>query len=244
MVQSIRLLIACALALAWAVPASAQVAHDGTANVTVATGSAALSHTFTGKTTTGSDRYGVLSVAVSSPANTTGATWNGAAMTLLVSVTNGTDGRGAEIYGIANPPTGASDVVISGSGTFSIVGVARSYSGANSTQAGDTSTAEGTADPATVDCTNESNALIVDALYFLGAGTPPSVGADQTSIYNADQGLWFGTHSQQSTGNTMSWTLTSPTRWAQACVVLQPAAGGGGGTCTGGLTLLGAGKCE
>lgn len=202
------------------------VAHDGEANVTTAFGTPATSHTWTGKTTAGSDRIGILAFAVSNPAAVSGVTWNGVAMTQKASVTNGTDNRGAMIFYIVNPPTAASDIVLSAGGNVTAVGIVSSYNGAHqSTQDGATGTASGTATPATVDCTSTTGDMVVDALYFIGAGTAPSVGAGQTQNGNTDQGTWFGSSSREAgaTTVTMSWTLTSATRWSIAAASIKAA---------------------
>jgi hypothetical protein len=191
------------------------VAHDGEANVTAA-GTSASTITFSAKTTAGSDRIGILSIAIANAAVITSVTWNGSNMTQAVSAQNPTDNRYAVIYYIINPPTAASDIVVSTSAPTDYVGVVSSYSGAHqTTQDGDTSSASGTTTPATVDVTSASGEMVVDALYFIGAGTSPSVGADQTQNGNSNQGTWHGASSREAGAatTTMSWTLTSSTRW-------------------------------
>lgn len=222
-----RILAAGLLSLALAAPAAAQgVVHDGEANQSQIT-SSSTTHTVANKTTAGTNRLGVLRCAISEPTLATGATWNSVAMTPLVTAQNPTDLRGVVSYWIAAPATAASSVVLTTSAPLTSICVASSYTGAHqTTQAGDTTTASGTTSPASVDCTVNANELIVDILYFLGAGTVPAVGADQTSELGTDNGTWHATASRQAaaSGQTMSWTLTSPTRWTQACAALQPAA--------------------
>lgn len=205
------------------------VAHDGEANATNNSPTAVPSLTVTGKTTAGSDRYGVCAVIANNGASVTGVTWNGSAMTQLASVINGTDGRGAYLYGIAAPPTAASDVVVSMSPDSRCIALVSSYNGAHqTTQNATPATASGTASPATVNVTDaNSGDMVVDSLYFIGAGTPPAVGAGQTGDTADDQNI-FGGHSREAgpATVTMSWTLTSATRWSIAAIAIRAAAAG------------------
>jgi hypothetical protein len=184
--------------------------------------------TWAGKTTAGSNRVGLFGFAIAVPGFVDAITWGGSAMTLGHSVTNPTDGRGALIYYIINPPTASSDVVLTLTAVTTGYGGVMSFNGAHqSSPIGATAADSGTADPATVTIASAADALVVDALYFLGAGTPPSVGAGQTERYTGDQGTWFGTGSTEAgaASVTMSWTLTSPTRWSIAAVSLAAVAG-------------------
>lgn len=206
------------------------VAHDGEANVTTAFGAGTTTATFVGKTTAGSDRAGILAFAITQSSFITAVTWNGVAMSQLATVDNPTDGRTSRIYWIANPPTAASDVVVTASSGVSLVGTVSSYSGAHqTTQDATAATASGTASPATVDASSATGEMVVDSLYFLGAGTAPAVGAGQTENGNLDQGTWFNASSREAGAATvtMSWTLTSSTRWSIAGVSIRAAAAGG-----------------
>lgn len=239
-----RRLLFTLIAFAWlAQPAVAQVVTDGELPVTVGDSSSGPAITALAKTTAGTNRVGIYHCSVSDPTMITSVTWNAVPMAALKSCTNGSDGRGSLLYWIANPPTGASTVQLNSDINITGVCTASSYSGAHqSVQDGATNCADGTASPATVDCAPGTNELIVDNVYFTGAGTPPSVGANQTQVGNGDQGGWFGAASYQAaaSGATMSWTLTSPTRWTSTCASLKPFVAST--TTTSNLMTFGVGK--
>lgn len=210
----------------------AAVAFDGEPVRTNQSASFVVSLTISGKTTAGSNRYGI--VALMAGADTvTGVTWGSNAMTLLGKNQNATDGRTAYLYGISNPPTAASDVVVSiGGGGVRITAVVSSFNGVDpSAPYGTAQTASGTTSPATVNVTDAvTGDMVVDSLYFFGGGgggggPPPSVGADQTELGHTDEGARFGSSSYEAGAATvtMSWTLTAPSRWSTVAVALKAA---------------------
>lgn len=207
------------------------VAHDGEANVTANATTAVASITASGKTTAGSNRYGVVCAYVRNPATTATATWDSVSMGSPVAHhANPTDGRQTYIWGIIAPPTGATDIVVTmGTADSQGVVVVSSYSGVDQSTPVDAEvTASGTADPATLDVSSAVGDMVVDCLYFLGAATAPSVGADQVENGNDDDGGIFGASSREAGAATvtMSWTLTTPTRWTQVAVNMNQAAAG------------------
>lgn len=232
-------------------PVQAQMAHDGEANVTTVVAPADTTITIANKTSAGTNRVGAVACVLSVGSVVTANTWGGVTMgSPLVEATNATDGRTTYIWWFPAPPTSATNIVITTSAPVTAVCTASSYTGGHQTvQSGATNNASGTTSPATVDCTATANGVIVDSLYFIGAGTAPAVGADQTTnvVGSHDQGTWFGSSSRQlsASGNTMSWTLTSPTRWTTVCAALQPAGGGGGAVnCLGNLLGVGCSPLE
>lgn len=204
------------------------VAFDGETVQVAAQGTNVTTHSVTNKTTAGSNRIGVVAIVTGSD-TVTGAEWGtGNAMTLAVKVANATDGRTANIWYYIAPPTGATTVTVtsSGGGTHSVM-MASSFNGAHqTTQDGDTSTDSGTATPATVDVTSAVGEMVVDCLYFLGAGTAPS--SNTTELGHSDDGTWFGSSSYVAGAatTTMSYGLTSATRWSIAGWAIKPAAAG------------------
>lgn len=198
--------------------------------------------TWTGKTTAGSDRVGIFGVATASDV-VTGVTWGGSAMTLIdaaqISVT---ESRAVYLWRIINPPTGASNIVMTLSAPASGYGGVTSYTGVDqTTPIRAFSGATGTTSPATTACASAVGDMVVDAVQYEGSGTPPSVGADQTSRWTGDQGGWFvaGSTEAGAASVTMSWTLTTPTDYAIKAASLQAAAAAGGAARSSGMTLTG-----
>jgi hypothetical protein len=223
------------LAIGFSFPLLADVAHDGEPNRTGATtGSNAGSIPISAqKTTAGSDRYGIACLAARSSISTATATWDSVAMDEIGHVTNGV--RQAWLFGIVNPPTAASDVVA----TFGVSDtqgtlIVSSYNGVDQMTPVDAEVeATGTTDPASITITTAAGDMLVDCLHFEGGATPPAEGADQVDNATIDDTSNWGASSRQAgaDGGAMTWTLTTPTRWAQVGVNMN-AAGGGGGSAT------------
>jgi hypothetical protein len=238
--------LALVCVLLWTAPAVAQsVAHDGEADVTNVTGSG-TTVTMAGKPTAGSNRIGIVGCVIGAVPGTVTATWDSVSMTAFGSATNPTDGRSVHLFRIDDPPTAASSVVVTIDNTTSLICSASSFSGAHDTQDAMAVGDSGTADPATVTCSATPDEFIVDALYFLGAATPPSPSTGTANTGSpTDQGSWFGGHSRQdgnnATSDAMTWTLTTPTQWTQVCNVIRAAAGSGGPT-PGSLSSMGVGR--
>lgn len=231
------------LLLLCATPAWGQVAHDTTnpTGVPGFTGSIVTSFNVTTTMTTGgTNRVGILGCAVSSMADVTTATWNGASMTELVRRANGTDGRGAILYWIAAPPTTSSTVTINASGGGSqFVCVAWSVTGAHQTvQTGNTNFSDYTTTPTTLSCTRNTNELVVDFVYALNGGAVPTVSGG-TEVNHADQGVWYGGGSYNASSGSMGWNITGITRASEVCASLQPAAGASAGGVFRALTGVG-----
>ena len=225
-----RLLLALSVVLVLASPVWAQVAIDGEA-IVQQTFNGAGPFTWTGKTTAGTNRCGIFATAIGSDA-ISGVTWDGVAMTLVGTQISGVESRVATIWRIINPPTGASNIVMTLSAGSSGYGGVTSYNNCHQTTPVRASGgATGTASPATVTVSSAANDLVVDAVQYEGSGTPPAVGAGQTSRWTGDQGGWFGAGSTEAgaASVTMSWTLTTPTDWAIFAASLQPAAAASGG---------------
>lgn len=213
------------------------VTIDGTTIVT-GTSTAATTLTITGKTTTGSNRVGGVSVMWNSQTPViTGATWNGVAMTIALQGTETVDGSlGAAILYIVNPPTGASNIVITWNVAATAVASAWSVQDAHqsstiSASHAGTSTAGGSVITNTV--TTASGELIVDAVSLTQFDVNvPSVGANQTSISNQlYASFYFGVSSSQAgaDGGVMSWTIGGAGDAAFISIAVSIAAAGGGG---------------
>lgn len=239
-----RKIIAGLLLVLWAGPASAQVALDTTNANGVFNATGTLSTSFnisTTMTTGGSNRVGIVGCAAGAVADVTGATWNGVAMTQLVSRTNGTDGRGAVLWWVAAPPTTSSTVTVTagGAGTTWVCG-AWAFTGAHqTTQAGNTNGADYTTTPTTLSCTRNSNEAVADFVYALNAGAVPTASGG-TKLNHSDQGTWYGAGSYNTSSGSMGWAITGITRASEVCASIQPASAGTSFGAT--LTLLGVGR--
>lgn len=211
------------------------VAHDGEANQT-GTVAAGTSLTISSKTTAGSNRCGIVCVAWNTDAaNVTGVTWNGVAMTHVATATESAGaGQESTIYSIVNPPTSASDIVVSFNTTAAAYAVASSYNGVDQTtpisNSTTTNTSTATASPVTVTCTTASDEIVVDAVAWTQSDTvAPSVGANQTTLLNQlYDSFFFALASRQAgaDGGVMSWTFTGTAHWATAAASLKAAASG------------------
>jgi hypothetical protein len=193
------------------------VAHDGEANVT-GTNTATTTLTITGKTTAGSDRVGIVSVSWNSESPViTGATWNGVAMTIVdqgAEVSNASIAAG--LLRIVNPPTGASNIVI----TFDVAATARavasSYNGADQTTPISNSnkviTTVTVATPITNTVTTAAGEVIVDAVSWtkFDGGETCTVGANQTELQNVTYATFYkalASRQAGADGGVMTWAF-------------------------------------
>lgn len=110
------------------------IARDASTNVTKSlngVGSLTFSHTCSG-----SNRYLVVFVGDVAGDTVTGVTYNAVAMTQLVKISRNPNSGSLELYayGLANPSTGANNVVVSRSGSTNWISAASiSYTGASQT---------------------------------------------------------------------------------------------------------------
>ena len=221
-----RSIKSCLLIIVSATAANAQVTWDSTnpSGIFAASGTTTSFNVTTTATTAGSDRVGLLGCAVGDVSVVTGATWNGSAMTQLVSRTNGTDGRGVVIYWIAAPPTTSSTVNISfsGGGTTVVCGVGSVNAAHQTVQDGNTNGADYTTTPTTLSCTRNTNELVFDFVYALNGGAVPTASGG-TKLNHSDQGTWYGAGSYNTSSGSMGWDITGITRASEACVSIKPA---------------------
>lgn len=110
------------------------IARDSSTGLS-ASASGATSFTYA-HTCAGDDRYLFVYVfdATTSEASVTGVTYNGVSMTKLVSARRGDSDRYIHIFGLVAPATGANNVVVSRTGTTSVMrSGAVSYTGVDQT---------------------------------------------------------------------------------------------------------------
>jgi hypothetical protein len=194
-----------------------------------------LSHTCTG-----SDLTLVVTVVSGEFTNVdrdvTGITYNGTAMTKEQELNNDDEHVLTEIWYLANPSTGANDVVVTFAGANDAVIVgAVSISGTNTSDPVDVSgsdfdTSETSSPSVTVTTNNDNSILIDSAISEQGSADKISVGADQIERYNDDMGSTFGLSSTEIGGNagnyTMSWTDSdNDEMWWSVVIAINEAGG-------------------
>ncbi len=183
------------------------VDHDGESNLTArttATGAGPFTVTASGKTTAGSNRYGVVRFMTSG--TVTSVTWDGVAMDLIQSTTRAAGTLTIAAYGIVAPPTAGSDVVITVTAPVEVTYTVSSYNGVDQVDAiGNTATNSGSTANGSVVVTSAVDHLVLDAFDVANVA---SVGADQTEEgSNLGGGDEFGASREAGAASvTMSWT--------------------------------------
>jgi len=196
--------------------------HDGQANISGRITSNTTTWTLTGKTTTGTNRLGVVRWLAGLAPST--VTWGGVAMTNLgTTVVRGS--QTIRMFYILNPPTAASDIVITNIGPTTGAYLVTSYNGVDQTDPiGDVQTATGTSTTPSVTVTSATDELVIDAMDV--ANVISSVGAGQTAEYLDTTGSsdrFGGSYEAGAASVTMSWTVSSGA-WATMGVALMPVA--------------------
>jgi hypothetical protein len=252
-VTRLRLLLIVALVLGLCGTVSAQVAHDGQADVT-GTSTAATTLTITGKATAGSDRVGIVSCSWNNETPVivaASSTWNGVAMTVVdqgAEVTNASLGAG--LLRIVNPPTGASNIVIAWDAAATARCVASSYSGVDQTTpvsaSNKVATVVNTASPITNTVTTAADEIIVDAVSFteFDGSETHTVGADQASLQNVTYATFYkalASRQAGSAGGVMSWTFGGGGTGSYVSIAASLKSSGGSAPSVPRLLLLGVG---
>jgi hypothetical protein len=203
------------------------VAPDGTSNVDAAPASS-NAWTAAGKTTAGANRVGVvvLESRFLMAGNPTSVTWGRVPMGSPVA---GAAPSPLRIYVIANPPTSASDIVVSWptavAGRISVT----SYQGVDQqtpVRSGSPSTASGLSTATSVSVPSAAGDMVIDVMRI--GNMLPTVGEGQTLNYAKQGGSdSMGSSREVSTGSTvtMSWIHLNGA-WATVAISLQPAGGG------------------
>lgn len=181
-------------------------------------------------TCSGSDR--VLIVATKNGNNKTvsGVTYNGVAMTEACVAYNSTDNIRTYLFYLADPDTGAHDIVV----TFSSSGAEHgsggvSFTGANpSSPIGATNTSTGSSSsPSTNITTLYDNSIVIDLIgQNSSGGTGRSAGADQTERWGFNSlnpgNTASSTEPTTTKGSvTMSWSMGINAQFAHAIVEVR-----------------------
>ncbi len=197
-----------------------------------------FSHTVT---SSGSDRVLIVGAASRDDGNNdtiTGVTYDGAGMTKITDRAGDANGY-ISLWFLANPSTGANNVVITGSGTAGgkfLVGGAVSFTGVDQSTPTGSATATAASGHPTVNVSSATGEVVIDAaMIVIGPSDTLSVGVDQTERVNdfaTNDGSSNPANSRATMGMstepgdttvTMSWTASDPTsnRYNTAAVPLQ-----------------------
>lgn len=164
-----------------------------------------------------------------------GVTYGGVAMTEVGSIRTGS--VLTYLFKLANPASGANNIVVTLSGThfYTVKVQAVSYTDADQTDPVEAyNTASGYGKTASVAVTTVSaDAIVHDMMHHYGTNAS-TVGADQTQRQQANGNSTTGatsTEPKASAGSvTMSWTwLTNNRDWSTIAAAIKPYSGGGGG---------------
>ena len=160
--------------------------------------------------TSGSNRYLTVSVIIDSSSTVTGVTYNGVAMTNLVSIRN-TGGHIVYIWGLVAPATGSNNVVVTASSSTTIGAGAIAFTGVNQTTP-TSSPQTNQADAVTsssLTVTSKVDDMVIDTIG--SAISAPTVGAGQTQRYSLTPltTVFRGSTETGASSVTMSWTMTS-----------------------------------
>lgn len=192
---------------------------------TATTGSVAgspTSLTFSHTNGSGSKRLLVVCIAYQDTTSATGVTYNGVAMTFVARASQ--NFTSSEIWYLANPSTGANNVVITMSGATSyITATANSFTGVAQTSLTDGSnTATGSSTTASVDVTTgRDNSWVIDCVAIqtntgditLTVGSGQTQRSNQTNSSQERQGT--STEPTTTAGTvTMDWTLSISRNWS------------------------------
>jgi len=160
----------------------------------------------------------------------TSCTYNGVAMTLLSTVSNGgAHGCRATVYTMTDPPEGPHNVVYALAGNCTNAATAQAWTGVDpDNPRGIPVTATGNNVTPTVAVVSEADEVVIDACAVAGfGGDTIALGAGQTDIWHANAGAGaslMGATSYEAGAalNTMSWTLNNARNWATMAWALKP----------------------
>lgn len=213
------------------------VAHDGEANVS---GAVNFGNTITlaSKTTAGSDRAGVVMVGWENAegATVSSVTWNGVSMgAARISQVNDLQTPDAifnsSIYVIVNPPTGASDVVVTFSDDVRGGAGAAGFTGVDQTtpvRAGSTVGLEASAGGTQSVTVNASAGdMAVDAAMDESGGGGATVDASQTQVFKVENTSggekWSMGSYEALSGSSVGMAWDSTDFWCQCALALASA---------------------
>ena len=188
-------------------------------------------------TATGSERCLVVAITCRYSGQITRITFGGADLLKAADADDGGNRCAAEVWYLVNPTAATADLVVTCSSARRIQWVAYCLTGVSQgTPVGTGATATGNDTTPTVAVSSAAGELVIDAVAALAdtdlfPGLTLTVGAGQTQT---DQGLAssgtpavLGGSSREAGASsvTMSWTLSTTTRWAIAAVPFKASSG-------------------
>ena len=192
-------------------------------------------------TVAGVNRALVVQVSTEEDQTITGITFNGVALSQVVSETDNTNNIRQEQWILVAPSLGTHDIVISLSGDAYISAGAESFAGVDQDDpTGQTETATGDDNEPTLDLTTDyDNSIIIDGLATALTPILYTVGAGQVENWHetANISTRQGGSSYELSGSspdviTMDWSITQSTDWVLTAIELRgievPSGGGGG----------------
>lgn len=154
-----------------------------------------------------------------------GVTYNGIKLNQAVAINNGT--RRADLWYLANPPTGSHSIAVTLSAApTTSVAEAISLTGVSRLDAVNSASGTSTT-PSVAVTTIADNCWVIDAMEA-GATTVPSAGGSQANVTSVDQtNSFWGSISTQGPKTpagsvTMSWTISASVAWAQVACSFKP----------------------
>jgi hypothetical protein len=218
-----RLLLLVLLFLFIARPVFAQVAVDGTAEVSITGGTVAA----VDLTTSGANRVLIACVTLNHASATISSfTYGGQALSQITRIDHSLTSLMLELWIKVNPLVGLNSLSVTSSDSTNIDLGGVSFTGADQvTPLGTPVTSQDSAiDPVTDDVAGDANGIVVDCIGVDPNSASPSVGANQTDRFNTER-LAGSTEGGAGT-RTMSWTNTSGQYNSHIAVLVNPAAAG------------------
>lgn len=160
----------------------------------------------------------------------TGVTYNGVSMSSVISQEDTSTGNSfkSHLWKLANPATGANNVVVTFSTTVDdIAAGAASFIGVNATTPlGTAAGASGVSTTATVNVSSATGEMVFDNILFDNRYFPanPAGGQTQRWTQNGSAGNVHGSSSTKAGAGsvTMSWTPTTSSIWVIVAVPVKP----------------------
>lgn len=186
-------------------------------------------------TCSGSDRQLVVAVTWTGSAAISSVTYNGVAMTPIAAQSDIAGTFHSKTFFLANPPTGANTVLITASGTVTILAGSVSATGTDTAATPSIVTTTGSAFGARTQNISVAVAtLLMDVFSLMNNTSTLAVSAGQTSDWNIQDATAArrsgGSHKVVAAGTqSMGWTISGSTaRTYGHSIVAFPAPGAGG----------------
>lgn len=176
-------------------------------------------------TCTGTNRYLLVAVVLQGSQTCTGVTYNGVAMTQIQSISTAAIAAGETcyIFGLANPASGANNILASYSGAATNLVGASSFTGVKQTTTPEASnTNSGNSSAATVAVTTlTNNAWLIG--FARQAGGTATAGTNTTLRQTADTDMMDTNGPDTPAGSfSLNWTPNTSKQWAALAASIPP----------------------